>query len=44
MNYFKTFLLMLVLTGILIVAGGVIGGEQGMIIALIFAAVMNLGT
>ncbi|MGC8555227.1 MAG: zinc metalloprotease HtpX [Candidatus Acidulodesulfobacterium sp.] len=44
MNYFKTFLLMLVLTGILIVAGGAIGGEQGMIIALIFAAVMNLGT
>ena len=44
MNYFKTFLLMLVLTGILIVAGGAIGGEQGMVIALIFAAVMNLGT
>ncbi len=44
MNYFKTFLLMLVLTGLLIVAGGVIGGEQGMIIALIFAAIMNLGT
>ena len=44
MNYFKTFLLMLVLTGLLIVAGGAIGGEQGMIIALILAAVMNLGT
>jgi heat shock protein HtpX len=44
MNYFKTFLLMLVLTGILIVAGGVIGGEQGMIIALMFAAIMNIGT
>ncbi|RZV38334.1 MAG: zinc metalloprotease HtpX [Candidatus Acidulodesulfobacterium acidiphilum] len=44
MNYFKTFLLMLVLTGILIFAGGAIGGEQGMVIALIFAAVMNLGT
>ena len=44
MNYFKTFLLMLILTGILIVAGGAIGGEQGMVIALIFAAVMNLGT
>jgi len=44
MNYFKTFLLMLVLTGLLIVAGGAIGGRQGMVIALIFAAVMNLGT
>ena len=44
MNYFKTFLLMLVLTGLLIVAGGAIGGGQGMIIALILAAVMNLGT
>jgi len=44
MNYFKTFLLMLVLTGLLIVAGGAIGGEQGMIIALILAAIMNLGT
>ncbi|MHB1661666.1 MAG: zinc metalloprotease HtpX [bacterium] len=44
MNYFKTFILMLVLTGILIVAGGVIGGEQGMVIALIFAAIMNMGT
>jgi heat shock protein HtpX len=44
MNYFKTFLLMLVLTGVLIVAGGAIGGKQGMIIALIIAAIMNLGT
>ncbi len=35
---------MLILTGILIVAGGIIGGEQGMVIALIFAAVMNIGT
>ncbi len=43
MNYFKTFILMLLLTGILIVAGGVLGGTSGMIIALIFAAVMNIG-
>lgn len=35
---------MLVLTGILIIAGGAIGGRNGMIIALVFAAVMNLGT
>jgi heat shock protein HtpX len=44
MNYFKTFILMLLLTVLLIVAGGLLGGEAGMIIALIFAAVMNLGT
>ncbi len=44
MNYFKTFLLMLVLTVVLIAIGGAIGGQQGMIIALIFAAVMNIGT
>lgn len=44
MNYFKTFMLMLLLTGILIVAGGVLGGTSGMIIALIVAAAMNIGT
>ncbi len=44
MNYFKTFILMLLLTVLLIVAGGLLGGETGMIIALIFAAVMNMGT
>lgn len=35
---------MTILTLILIVAGGVLGGQNGMIIALIFAAVMNFGT
>lgn len=44
MNYFKTFVLMLLLTVILIAAGGALGGTQGMVIALIFAAVMNIGT
>ncbi|MCL4322147.1 MAG: zinc metalloprotease HtpX [Deltaproteobacteria bacterium] len=44
MNYFKTFILMMLLTVILIAAGGVLGGTQGMIIALIFAAIMNIGT
>jgi heat shock protein HtpX len=29
---------------LLIVAGGVLGGQQGMVIALIFAAIMNIGT
>jgi heat shock protein HtpX len=44
MNYFKTFILMLLLTVLLVVAGGLLGGETGMIIALAFAAVMNMGT
>ena len=44
MNYFKTFILMLLLTILLIVAGGLLGGETGMIVALIFAAVLNMGT
>lgn len=44
MNYFKTFILMLLLTGVLIVAGYALGGTNGMVIALIFAAVMNIGT
>lgn len=44
MNYFKTFILMLVLTAILILIGGVIGGRTGMVVALIFAAAMNMGT
>ncbi len=44
MNYFKTFLLMLFLTAILIVAGGMMGGETGMIIALVLAAAMNIGS
>jgi heat shock protein HtpX len=44
MNYFKTFVLMTLLTVILIAAGGVLGGTQGMVIALVFAAIMNIGT
>ncbi len=44
MNYFKTFVLMTLLTVILIAAGGMLGGTQGMVIALVFAAIMNIGT
>ncbi len=44
MNYFKTFVLMTLLTVILIAVGGVLGGTQGMVIALVFAAIMNIGT
>lgn len=42
MNTFKTFLLMFALTLLLIFIGGIIGGEGGMIIAFIFAGLMNL--
>ncbi len=41
MNTFKTFLLMLVMTILLVFIGNLIGGRNGMITALIFAGVMN---
>ena len=41
MNHFKTFILMLVLTGIFILVGTAIGGRSGAIYAFIFAALMN---
>lgn len=44
MNVFKTGLLMAVLTILLILVGQVIGGLDGMIIAFIFAILMNFGT
>ena len=40
-NYLKTALLLGVLTGLILVVGRALGGEQGMILALVFAAVMN---
>jgi heat shock protein HtpX len=40
-NAFKTALLLTLLTLLLMFAGRVVGGEQGMLIALVFAAVMN---
>lgn len=43
MNSLKTTLLLGGLTGILLVIGQVFGGQSGMVIALIFAAVMNFG-
>jgi heat shock protein HtpX len=42
MNYAKTGLLLAVLTGILVAMGGVVGGQEGMVIAFVIAAVMNL--
>jgi heat shock protein HtpX len=44
MNGFKTFLLMLVLTLLLVFVGNLLGGQGGMMIALLFAIVMNFGT
>ncbi|MGO8989747.1 MAG: zinc metalloprotease HtpX [bacterium] len=41
MNQFKTFLLMLVLTGLFILVGTAIGGRSGAVYAFIFAALMN---
>lgn len=44
MNTMKTFLLMAALTILLVFVGNLIGGEQGMIIAFLFAVIMNFGT
>jgi len=41
MNHFKTFILMLVLTGIFILVGTAIGGRSGAIYAFVFAGLMN---
>ena len=44
MNIVKTGLLLGALTGLLMLIGGYFGGKQGVIIAFIFAMVMNLGS
>ena len=43
MNAIKTGLLLGVLTGLLMLIGGYFGGKQGVVIAFIFATVMNFG-
>ena len=43
MNTFKTFFLLMVLSMMLLLIGGIIGGQGGIIVALIFALVMNVG-
>ncbi len=43
MNHFKTFILMLALTGIFILIGTAIGGRSGAVYAFVFAALMNFG-
>ena len=44
MNYFKTFVLLLALTMLLVWVGGMFGGQQGAMIAFIFALVLNFGS
>ncbi|MDA3903456.1 MAG: zinc metalloprotease HtpX [Desulfuromusa sp.] len=44
MNMMRTVMLMTLLTLVLVAAGGSLGGQSGALIALIIAAVMNLGS
>lgn len=41
-NWMKTFMLMAGITGLFVVLGGMFGGQQGMVMALLFAGAMNL--
>jgi heat shock protein HtpX len=43
-NNFKTILLLGLMTGLFILGGDLLGGRQGMMIALVMAAVMNIGS
>ena len=43
MNTLKTFVLMMVLSTMLVLIGGVTGGQGGVIIALAFALILNVG-
>lgn len=43
-NAIRTTLLLATLTGLLVLVGAVVGGQGGMIIAFIFAIIMNFGT
>ena len=43
MNTLKTFFLMMVLSAMLLIVGGAVGGQVGIIIALVFAIAMNFG-
>ena len=44
MNTLKTAILLGVLTGLLMLIGGMFGGRQGVVIAFLFAMVMNFGS
>jgi len=43
MNWFKTFLLMGALTALVVLIGDWVGGSQGMLLAFVFAIIMNFG-
>ncbi len=43
-NTFKTALLLGALTGLLVIFGDYFGGTQGMVIAFLFALLMNFGS
>ena len=44
MSVFKTGLLMAVLTVLLVLTGGILGGETGLVFAFALAVVFNLGS
>jgi heat shock protein HtpX len=44
MNYIKTFFLLVVLAGLLMIIGYFLGGQTGVVIALIFAIIFNFGS
>jgi len=44
MNYIKTTLLLAALTCMLVLIGGLVGGQKGALLALLVAGVMNFGT
>ena len=43
-NHLKSGLLLAVMTGLFLFLGFALGGQTGMLIALIFAGVMNIGS
>src|SRR5215475_7768638 len=43
-SVFKTALLLAVLTVMLVMLGGALGGRQGMVVAFVFAVIMNFGS
>ena len=43
MNTMKTFILMMVLSMMLLLIGGVVGGQAGIVVALVFALILNVG-